>query len=198
MSARLAIASKVAAVAGYSRDTGPMTTATSKTKAGWWRLLLAAVAAALGALLGAGTSSATALSVGDRFFRGATSKSQDFEAIGLPGGGCRLQFFSLAKNPGDGKLYVQEIDRTGQVLGEFKSTMGPDGLIETKWVHGQSPEMVGLGTQQRLRSLQAAVGSATRGGVPLNQRMTVAGWELEFGQRAGDALPVLIHGRWVG
>lgn len=52
--------------------------------------------------------------------------------------------------------------------------------------NGQSPEMVGLGTQQRLRSLQAAVGSATRGGVPLNQRMTVGGWDLEFRQRAGE------------
>lgn len=73
---------------------------------------------------------------GNRFFRGATSKSQDFKATGLPDGGYRLEFFSPANNPGYGKLYVQEIDRTGQVLREYKNTMGPDGLIETKWVHG--------------------------------------------------------------
>ncbi len=63
---------------------------------------------------------------------------------------------------------------------------------------GHSPEMVGLGTQQRLRSLQAAIVEATKDGVALSRRMTVGGWELEFRQRAGDALPVLMHGRQVG
>jgi hypothetical protein len=47
-----------------------------------------------------------------------------------------LQFFSPADNPGYGKLYVQEIDRSGDILREFKTTIGPDGLGETKWVHG--------------------------------------------------------------
>lgn len=73
-------------------------------------------------------------SVGNRFFRGATSKSQDFQAVGLPGGGYRLQFFSPANNPGYGKLYVQEIDRTGNILRRYKDTMGPDGFIERKVV----------------------------------------------------------------
>ncbi|HEY0259682.1 MAG TPA: hypothetical protein VGC18_07515 [Lacisediminihabitans sp.] len=73
---------------------------------------------------------------GNRFFRGATSKSQDFQAVELPGGGYRMQFSSPANNPGYSKVYVQEIDRAGQVLREYKNTMGPDGLIETKWVHG--------------------------------------------------------------
>nr|WP_255574312.1 RHS repeat-associated core domain-containing protein [Austwickia sp. TVS 96-490-7B] len=103
------------------------------------------------------------------------------------------------------------IPGTGGLPKSFELTAGNSRV----WVHGnvtdhladaarsaarsgQSLEMVGLGTQQRLRSLQAAVGGATRGGVPLNQRMTVGGWELEFRQRAGDALPALIHGRWVG
>lgn len=72
----------------------------------------------------------------DRFFRGATSKSQDFKATELGNGGYRLEFFSSANNPGYGKLYVQEIDQAGAVVREFKNTMGPDGLIETKWVHG--------------------------------------------------------------
>lgn len=72
----------------------------------------------------------------NRFFRDATSKSQDFQAQQLSGGGYRLQFFSPANNPGYGKLYVQEIDSAGNVVREFKNTMGPDGLIETKWVHG--------------------------------------------------------------
>jgi RHS repeat-associated protein len=72
--------------------------------------------------------------VGNRFFRGATSKSQDFQAIGLPGGGYRLQFFSPANNPGYGKLYVQEIDRGGNIVSRYKDTIGPDGFIERKMV----------------------------------------------------------------
>jgi hypothetical protein len=72
--------------------------------------------------------------VGNRFFRGATGKSQDFQAVGLPGGGYRLQFFSPADNPGYGKLYVQEIDRSGNIVSRYKDTMGPDGLIERKFV----------------------------------------------------------------
>jgi hypothetical protein len=72
----------------------------------------------------------------NRFFRDATSKSIDFQAQELGNGGYRLQFFSPANNPGYGKLYVQEIDAAGNVIKEFKNTLGPDGLIETKWVHG--------------------------------------------------------------
>lgn len=34
---------------------------------------------------------------------------------------------------------------------------------------------VALGTQERLRSMQAAIASATQGGVQLEQRMTVGG-----------------------
>ena len=63
---------------------------------------------------------------------------------------------------------------------------------------GQSPEMVGLGTQERLRSLQAAVAESTQGGVPLGHPMTVGGWELEFRQSASDPQPALIHGLPVG
>lgn len=32
--------------------------------------------------------------------------------------------------------YVQEIDRTGEVLREYKNTMGPDGQLGTEWVRG--------------------------------------------------------------
>jgi hypothetical protein len=114
------------------------------TWAGLWSLLPSHVAAETGgSVLSFGSRAAAReglpgdlASTGNRFFRGATSKSQDFQAVELPGGGYRMQFFSPANNPGYGKLYVQEIDRTGQVLREYKNTMGPDGLIETKWVHG--------------------------------------------------------------
>jgi hypothetical protein len=72
----------------------------------------------------------------NRFFRDATSKSEDFQIAELQGGGHRMQFFSPANNPGYGKLYVQEIDSTGQVVREYKDTLGPNGLIERKWIHG--------------------------------------------------------------
>ena len=45
----------------YSRDTDPMTQVSRPTKTGWWRLLLAAIAAALVGLLSAGTASAATL-----------------------------------------------------------------------------------------------------------------------------------------
>jgi hypothetical protein len=72
----------------------------------------------------------------NRFFRDATSKSEGFKSSDLPGGGHRLQFFSPANNPGYGKLYIQELDASGMVIKEYKDTLGPDGLIERKWIHG--------------------------------------------------------------
>ena len=54
-----------------------------------------------------------------------------------PNGAKRLEFFSPARNAGYGKLYVQEIDASGNVTREFKDTMGPDGLVQRKWVHGE-------------------------------------------------------------
>ena len=59
---------------------------------------------------------------------------------------------------------------------------------------GASPEMIGLASQQLLRSLQAVVADVTRDGVPLAQEMFVSGWELEFRQRPGEELPALMHG----
>lgn len=47
-----------------SRDTGAVTNRQPTARARWWRLLLAAVAAALAVLLGAGTASATTHSLG--------------------------------------------------------------------------------------------------------------------------------------
>ncbi|WP_415646259.1 hypothetical protein [Stackebrandtia soli] len=61
---------------------------------------------------------------------------------------------------------------------------------------GASPEMIGLASQQLLRSLQAVVTDAIRGGVPLAQRMFVQGWQLEFNQRPSDELPALMHGKY--
>lgn len=72
----------------------------------------------------------------NRFFKGATPKSKDFMATELADGGKRLEFFSTANTPGYGKRYVQEIGSQGEVIREFKQTIGPSGVIETKWIHG--------------------------------------------------------------
>uniref|UniRef100_UPI0040473E5F RHS repeat-associated core domain-containing protein n=1 Tax=Rheinheimera sp. TaxID=1869214 RepID=UPI0040473E5F len=72
----------------------------------------------------------------NRFFRDAAKNAQDIKINDLADGGKRFEFFSPAKNAGYGKHYVQEVDGTGAVIREFKNTLGPDGLIETKWLHG--------------------------------------------------------------
>jgi len=72
----------------------------------------------------------------NRFFRDAAKNSQDFKVTDLEGGGKRMEFFSPARNEGYGKRYVQEIDGQGNIIREYKETLGPNGLIETKWVHG--------------------------------------------------------------
>lgn len=72
----------------------------------------------------------------NRFFRKATSKSTDFRITGFGDGGFRMEFFSPADNPGYGKLYVETIGKGGEVVTRFKDTVGPDGLIERKWLIG--------------------------------------------------------------
>jgi hypothetical protein len=74
----------------------------------------------------------------NRFFRNATSKSQDFQVTKLRGGNTQMQFFSPANNPGYGKVYVQVIDSSGEVVTRYKDTVGPSGLIERKWIDGGS------------------------------------------------------------
>jgi hypothetical protein len=58
---------------------------------------------------------------------------------------------------------------------------------------GASFEAVALRSQAQLKSLQSAVREATIHGVPLNQLVRVAEWELKFSRKASDTLPVLIH-----
>ncbi len=55
-----------------------------------------------------------------------------------------------------------------------------------------------LGVQLNLKSLGASIDKATKNGVPLNRRLKVDGWQLEFSKRPSDELPVLIHARFGG
>lgn len=103
----------------------------------------------------------------------------------IPGTGGIPKSFELSA--GGSRVWVH-----GNVTDHFAET------ANSLAARGLSPEMIGLASQVQLRSLQAAVSVATRGGVPLNQRMTVGGWQLEFRQSSGDALPALVHGRFVG
>jgi filamentous hemagglutinin len=55
-------------------------------------------------------------------------------------------------------------------------------------------EVVNIGTQTQLQSLQAAVNQATTGGLPLGKIVNVGGWEMKFGPpRQPGQLPVLFH-----
>ena len=74
--------------------------------------------------------------ISNKFFKRATSKSQDFKITPVPGGGYRLEFFSPAENPGYGKVYVLTTDSTGRTISRYKDTLGPDGLIERKSLPG--------------------------------------------------------------
>lgn len=64
-----------------------------------------------------------------RFFRDAAKNSQGFRISEIIDGGRRFEFFSPARNPGYGKLYVQEVNTGGAILREFKHTLGPSGFI---------------------------------------------------------------------
>jgi hypothetical protein len=57
-----------------------------------------------------------------------------------------------------------------------------------------TPEAVRLASQEQLTSLQAAVNTATKNGVPYNQLINIGGWELKFAPpRQQGQLPSLIH-----
>ena len=77
----------------------------------------------------------------NRFFRDAARNAEGFKATDLAEGGKRLEFFSPARNEEYGKRYVQEVDQSGSVAREYNETFGPEGLIETKWIHG-APERI--------------------------------------------------------
>ncbi|CAL7961104.1 hypothetical protein MIDIC_240071 [Alphaproteobacteria bacterium] len=73
-----------------------------------------------------------------KFFSGATSKSKNFKVIEFKDGSKRLEFFSPANTPGYGKRYIQEIDANGNLIKEFKETIGPDGnVLNTKLLHDE-------------------------------------------------------------
>ena len=57
-----------------------------------------------------------------------------------------------------------------------------------------TPEAVRLASQEQLSSLQAAVNTATKNGIPYNQMISVDGWDLKFAPpRQLGQLPSLIH-----
>ncbi len=72
-----------------------------------------------------------------KFFGGATGKTTKFEFEALAEGGYRLSFYSPARTPGWGKLYVQVLDEFGGVIMEYKDIVDPAGLLFLrKWLHG--------------------------------------------------------------
>jgi hypothetical protein len=73
----------------------------------------------------------------NRFLPAAGANLQDWKVSELENGNYVLEFFSPARNVGFGKRYVQEIDAAGILVREFKDTLGSEGLIERKWLHGE-------------------------------------------------------------
>ena len=74
---------------------------------------------------------------GREFFDGANgSSSRDFR-VEISDVKTRFEFFTPARNQGYGKLYVQEVDSSGNVIREFKDTLGPNGLVERKFIRGE-------------------------------------------------------------
>ncbi|MDG4832662.1 polymorphic toxin-type HINT domain-containing protein [Solwaraspora sp. WMMD1047] len=104
----------------------------------------------------------------------------------VPGTGGMPKSFEMAA--GDTKVWVH--GNASKHIAEYAENMTS---------RGASPEMVRLGTQQNLRSLQAAVGKAGRGGLAYDKLLNVGGWELKFGApRQAGMLPALVHARMVG
>ncbi len=72
----------------------------------------------------------------NQFYRHAKDKGQHFRTEKLPDGNYRFEFFHAANNPGYGKRYIKVVDPTGTTLKSYKETIGPKGLLETKWLVG--------------------------------------------------------------
>lgn len=73
-------------------------------------------------------------SAANKFFKDAAKNGEKFRIIPLQQDMKRFEFFSPARNEGYGKLYVQEVHSTGVVFRDYKDTVGPNGLIDRKWV----------------------------------------------------------------
>ena len=55
--------------------------------------------------------------------------------IHYPDGSTQLEHFAPANNAGYGKLFVQFVDKDGQRVAQYRDTLGPNGLIERKWMY---------------------------------------------------------------
>lgn len=62
-----------------------------------------------------------------------------------------------------------------------------------------TPEAVRVVNQEKLRSFQAAVNTATKNKMPYGEKITVEGWSLEIKPpRAEGESPIIIHARYLG
>ena len=84
---------------------------------------------------------------------------------------------------GQGRIWVAP--NATEHLAEYATSMQGRGV---------SPDLVNIESQAQLSSLQAAMQTATAGGIPYNQLVEVGGWELVFATpRTEGQLPALIH-----
>ena len=74
--------------------------------------------------------------IAQNFFKEAKG-SKNIKATQLPDNRIKFEFFDPAENVGFGKRYVQIIDKvTKEVLVDKKMTVGPNGLIDVKYIKG--------------------------------------------------------------
>ena len=176
-------------VAAYSRDTDPMTKPSRTAKTGWWRLLLAAVAAVLVGLLGAGTASAATVTVAETRVGASTVATAyvvgTHECIiaGQRWGNAPPQAVSVAgcgvaAKSADEFVDLASASRRSHILdghrygGEAGNTWFPQGWSDDKIMHSISD----IATDPSLTWVQQTgrAGAAfTRGGAPV--RYTVEG-----------------------
>ena len=84
------------------------------------------------------------------------------------------------------------------VLDKIESTKHLNEYSQARIAAMASPEQVGLINQAQLRSLQSAVESAAKDGVPLGRMVDSGDWELKFSKRPEDPLPALVHALYKG
>lgn len=141
----------------YSRDTDPMTQVSRPTKAGWWRVLLAALAAALVGLLGAGTASATTLPAAETRVGASTPATVHVVGVhesitaGQRWGNAPPQAVSASAT---GVAANGGVTRVFRVEGPGNARLGIDGAGNVS-VHGDQTLFLNFGDEARAQAFLA-------------------------------------------
>lgn len=138
-------------------------------------ILMPTLLASEAPIIGLGLGAERAAGMTGAVWDAVTATQSIYEGTVIP------RSFELAT--GNGKVWVHG-NATKHMMQYARSLLG----------RGVGQDAVNLASQQQIRSLQAAIQTATAKGVPYGRLINVGGWELKFAApRAADKLPVLIH-----